>query len=215
MNEFDYEVRQRKNLARQAAHRKRGSRSKKCTLPSDGLTHKQWKERNGEVMIYNPNKPMKWNDFRALPKDIQQMYIAKLQDTYSASASMLATMFDVSPNCVSSYARKHGLTLILDGNRRSRQKLEAWRQFCNGEHDVSGQEIAPPETADEPVEAVPDEPDVDVKPEPIEHRKPTMTLDHFSLNFKGAFDPDAVRNSLAMILERGQEVEISITCLVL
>lgn len=40
MTDFDYDVKQRRELARAAKYRKRGSKSKKCTLPSDYLTQK-------------------------------------------------------------------------------------------------------------------------------------------------------------------------------
>lgn len=48
MNDFDYEVMQRKRLARQAFHRKSGSKSKKCPMSTDHMTRKQWLERCGE-----------------------------------------------------------------------------------------------------------------------------------------------------------------------
>lgn len=67
MNDFDYDCMQKKRTARGAfAHisRKRGG----CTLPSDNLTAKQRREKNGEVKSYNITRPMPWPEFKTLPE---------------------------------------------------------------------------------------------------------------------------------------------------
>ena len=38
-------------------------------LPSDNLTAKQRREKNGEVKSYNITRPMPWPEFKALPED--------------------------------------------------------------------------------------------------------------------------------------------------
>lgn len=45
-------------------------------------------------------------------------------------------------------------------------------------------------------------------------RKVGMLLNQFTLQFGGEFDPDAIRNSLAMIVQKGQPVRIEIKCTV-
>ena len=71
MNDFDYDVLQKKRTASGARHIKKGSKSKKCTLPSGFLTAKQRKELNGNVTTYNLSEPMTWKSFKAMPLDIQ------------------------------------------------------------------------------------------------------------------------------------------------
>ena len=46
MHDFDYDAMQKKRIARGASHMKRGSKSKKCTLPSDYLTAAQKRRLN-------------------------------------------------------------------------------------------------------------------------------------------------------------------------
>lgn len=78
MNDFDYDIVQKKRVARGAfAHvnRKRG----KCRLPSDYLTAAQRKERNGAVKTYNITRPMPWEDFKAMPDDIKREYLRNMQ----------------------------------------------------------------------------------------------------------------------------------------
>ena len=96
MNDFEYDCLQRKRLASQAKYRKRGSKSKKCTLPSDRLTNKQWKERCGPVVSFNFNKPIEWDRFKKLPVAVQSEYITNLQKRFGATAVDLGNMFGVT-----------------------------------------------------------------------------------------------------------------------
>ena len=71
MNDFNYDCMQKKRIARGAfAHinRKRGG----CSLPSDTLTEKQRKEKNGEVKSYNITRPMPWREFKPMPEDLSR-----------------------------------------------------------------------------------------------------------------------------------------------
>ena len=217
MNEFDYEVKQRRNLANQAKYRKRGSKSKKCSLPSDGMSHKQWKERNGEIVSYNLNKPMGWEQFKQLPKEVQQEYIKRLQDKYDAAISQISsTMFGLRNTSLANYLRKNGIPYAGDKRRRSSEAIQAFTRFCNGETEP---EPTPPQATDgaelpDDTEASNDTAVVSFEAQEATEppRKPGMLLDSFTLQFSGGFDPDAIRNSLAMILQKGQQVRIEIKC---
>ena len=44
MSDFEYDCWQRKRIAQQAKYRKCGSKSKKCSMSTDHMTQKQWKE---------------------------------------------------------------------------------------------------------------------------------------------------------------------------
>ena len=69
MNDFDYEVKQKKDIARSAAHRVCGSKSTKCDLPSDHLTAAQKRALSGPVESYNLSGPMSWAEFKRMPED--------------------------------------------------------------------------------------------------------------------------------------------------
>ena len=83
MTDFEYECKKRKDLARQAKHRKCGSKSKKCSLSTDYMTNRQWKERNGTVMSINMNNPVSWEDFKGMSLQTQKDYISNIIDTYN------------------------------------------------------------------------------------------------------------------------------------
>ena len=72
MSDFEYDCWQRKRIAQQAKYRKCGSKSKKCSMSTDHMTQKQWKERNGKVVTVNLNQPITWDDFKALTASMQE-----------------------------------------------------------------------------------------------------------------------------------------------
>jgi len=78
VNDFDYDCMLKKRAARGAfAHisRKRSG----CSLPSDALTAKQRKEKNGEVKSYNITRPMPWHQFKAMPEDLKREFFRNMQ----------------------------------------------------------------------------------------------------------------------------------------
>ena len=93
MHDFDYDAMQKKRIARGASHMKRGSKSKKCTLPSDYLTAAQKRRLNGPVSTYKLDEPMNWESFKAMPEDLQKKYILGLQENYGANDEMIGKMF--------------------------------------------------------------------------------------------------------------------------
>ena len=111
MTDFDYDVLQKKRLGYGARHMKRGSKSRRCSLPSDHLTAAQLKGRNGPVNTYNLEKPMTWEDFKAMPKDLQQSYIASLQGRFGVGTTTISKeLFGLSAVSLRQYMTRHGLT---------------------------------------------------------------------------------------------------------
>lgn len=93
MNDFDYDCMQKKRIAMGAfAHinRKRGG----CSLPSDTLTERQRKEKNGEVKSYNIMRPMPWREFKAMPEDLKREFFRNMQ-SFGGTAKWLAEKMNV------------------------------------------------------------------------------------------------------------------------
>lgn len=128
---------ERKKIANGVYSRKRGSRSKKCTLPSDSLTAGQLKKRNGEVMQYNLNKPMSWHIFKSMPEDLRREYIVKCKEKYGARGRDLAEMFGMSKNGFSL-----AMVKLFDGHspfeNSSAKKLSLdWVEFIQSDEEAS------------------------------------------------------------------------------
>ena len=200
MHDFDYDAMQKKRIARGAAHMKRGSKSKKCTLPSDYLTAAQKRRLNGPVSTYKLDEPMNWESFKAMPEDLQKKYILNLQETYQANNDMLGKMFGVTG--VSVCKMRHALGIGAMGqSKMTRDEVTVrdakWDAFCNGvvggkpgevedeEAEESHNEIEEFESFDDSTD---DQEQIEIeemKPseEPIEKSIDILIPDHVSASF--------------------------------
>lgn len=203
MTEFDYDCYRKKNVAHSAARRKGGSKSKKCSLPSDHMTQKQWNERCGQVMSYNIGRPMAWAEFSQLPKDLKEEYMNNLIEKYNANARTIAEVFGVSVATVFRVVKTDGLNVtFLKGKHPTGEKYEAFRKFMDGEsgldEEVSVDNI---EATEEHSEAV----------DPVGESQKTK-LDSFTMNFSGEINVDMLANSLRYILSGSKAAKIQIIC---
>lgn len=147
---FEETNRERKRVGAGIYSRKSGSRSKKCTLPSDNMTAGQLKKRNGEVMQYNLNKPMSWYTFKSMPEDLQREYIVKCKEKYGARGRDIAEMFGMSKNGFSL-----AMVKLFDGNSpfkgaKSKVRTTLWDDFLRS--DTSASEEAEPADINLPTE---------------------------------------------------------------
>ena len=135
MHDFDYDAMQKKRIARGAAHMKHGSKSKKCTLPSDYLTDAQKRRLNGPVSTYKLDEPMSWESFKAMPEDLQKKYILNLRETYQATDVMLGKMFKKADVTIGDIRRKLGVNPIGKHIMNHDELIirdAKWDAFCNG-----------------------------------------------------------------------------------
>ena len=204
MSDFEFDCMKKKQLAGQAKYRKRGSKSKKCSLPSDGMTNKQWKERCGPVITYNPNKPMVWEDFKKLPDHIQAEYITNLQHKFGVTAVDLGKMFGVQPLTVRKHADANNLGVEFPrGHAMSAAKKAEWDKFVCPEQDE-------PAFLDDECEECPIEEPVGDMPAPAQPE--AMKMKNFSLRFSGNIDVNMISNSLKWILGESPNGELEIIC---
>ena len=148
---FEQTSRERKRIGAGIYSRKRGSRSKKCTLPSDNMTAGQLKKRNGEVMQYNLKAPMGWLIFRSMPADLQREYINSCAYKYEARGCDMAEMFGVSRNGFSNAMTDlfGGSTPFSGTSRKNMSPL--WEEFIRG--STSAPDEPTPVTVNSPAEA--------------------------------------------------------------
>ena len=94
---FREDVKIRSKIKQSAIHKKNGSKSKKCTLPSDYLTASQKKKMNGECYSLKMNEPITdWKYFRSFPENLQVEYLNNLIKNYGARGCDLAQMLGIS-----------------------------------------------------------------------------------------------------------------------
>ena len=203
MTEFDYDCYRKKNVAHSACRRKGGSKSKKCSLPSDRMTQKQWNERCGQVMSYNIGKPMSWVEFSQLPNDLKEEYMNNLIDKYNANASTMAEVFGVSTATVFRVVKNNNLNVtFLKGKHPTGEKYEAFKAFMSGETEITEDVIS---NNVEVVEEVVEETD-------CAGDSQKTKLDSFTMNFSGEINVDMLANSLRYILSGSKKAKIQVIC---
>ena len=137
MTDFDYEVKQKKSLVPSARRRKGGSKSTKCSLPSDNLTEAEKRKLNGPVCTVKMGQPMTWAELKGLPDTLRRPYLQNLVDTYEASQKMLGGMLGVSQVTAGNELRRLGIQSGPAHGRESvgpvaERRKAVWQAFCNG-----------------------------------------------------------------------------------
>ena len=205
---FSDDVREKKRLARQARHRKCGSKSRKCNLSSDRLTKKQWLERCGRTVTYNLKKPILWQDFCELPIHIQKEYLLNLIGEYQTTASDLAKMFGITPKTVTKHCEHEEIGIRFSpGKRMSKEKRRAFEEFCGVVAPQEEVVVAKKEQEPAKTEAFIDMDNA--------KQSPDMAMTEFTLSFSGSFNREMICNSLASMLPKGAPVKLDIKCLVM
>lgn len=205
---FSDDVREKKRLARQARHRKCGSKSRKCNLSSDRLTKKQWLERCGRTVTYNFKKPILWQDFCELPIHIQKEYLLNLIGEYQTTASDLAKMFGITPKTVTKHCEHEEIGIRFSpGKRMSKEKRRAFEEFCGVVAPQEEVVVAKKEQEPAKTEAFIDMDNA--------KQSPDMAMTEFTLSFSGSFNREMICNSLASMLPKGAPVKLDIKCLVM
>ena len=171
MRDFDFDIMEKKRIAQGARARKCGSKSRKCTLPSDYLTAAQKKGLNGKVITYNLSGPMTYSKFRVMPDDLQKEYLLKLRNEMGASLSAIGKMLQCSPETVRQALIRHGLSTKL--SRMSFECNLRWNTWLKGEQLNNDRAEAPapapseaPVSEDKPVPAPSEAPVSEDKPAP-------------------------------------------------
>jgi hypothetical protein len=102
------DIAEKKKIGYGAKHKKNGSKSKKCTMPSDYLTRKEKLAMNSEPVKWCLNDFYTYNDFKKMPSDIQVMYLQGITDKYKVGHTTIGTvLFGLSPNALDSYLIGH------------------------------------------------------------------------------------------------------------
>lgn len=126
--EYYQTIRDRKSMAISSRKKKIGTKSKKCTLPSDHLTRKEWMAMNGEVKSYHIGEPVDFITFSSqYPTNIQQEVINYLQDTFQVTPKMLAKMWELNCGDLIGYFKKNGISVRRTyPSAADTKRLAAW-----------------------------------------------------------------------------------------
>ncbi len=119
MSDFEYDCWQRKRLAQQAKYRKCGSKSKKCSMSTDHMTQKQWKDTS-----------------------MQEEYLRHMMENYGANATSFAAMFGVQPLTIRRHIQMNKLNIKFPvGHSMSTAQKDAWDELLHGKTSDEGVEV--------------------------------------------------------------------------
>jgi len=227
--EFYRDVSDKKRTSYGAFHKKGGSKSRACSLPSDTLTARQLKERNGKMYTYNLDAPMSWDNFKNLPDDAQRNYIHEICKKYNANIAAFAEMFGAKENAVFAYFKSHNLKDILSRgahgkyNRMNAEQRKAWLEFYHPsaepaiaadavceDDEVPVQEPVCVEIAEENVPVRNEAANVRFE-EPQKKSAVRAMMSRFDIELRGMIDSAMVANTLRSILGEGTDGILSLS----
>lgn len=138
---FIQDSKEKKRTARGAMHqRSHCGKSGAVKFPSDFLSRKELKAMNGKCETYNLNRPMTWDEFKALPDHIKKMYVKSLREKFDVTNAGIADMFGIQRSTLSHHFTCYGISNGYRGRRGYDE--EKWRAWLNGEEvSTDGPEI--------------------------------------------------------------------------
>lgn len=233
MNDFDYDVMQKKRIAASARRRVCGSKSRYCGLPSDHLTPAQIKARSGPVMTYAMNQPMTYAEFKKMPLDLQQTYLNGLRNRFGCGATNIsADLFGMNKSSLCRYMKAAGLKPVATrGDRMTESDRERWEEWLNttAENEEEPAKVQLPELEEHTGEPAVTNNDATIEPpipapfeEPLrgfqllpKKEADPMALTELAATFTGEFNPEAfVRWAAKLPIPEGPvKIRVEVTCL--
>lgn len=222
MNIFQQDVSNRKKIASAARHRKsKGGPHKGCALPSDNLTDKQRRERNGTAMNYKMNEPITWKEFKKYPKDLKEQYVNGLKDTYGVTSAMICDMMGVIPGTMSRLIAREDLDISTSHKKQTDDQKKMWELFLGGvPADIPPFPVEIDDTVrQEAIEAFSGDTgcvlisanEAPVHAVPVKQEEKAMKMREITMKFNGKLDVDSIANSLRFILGKDSVGEINIS----
>lgn len=201
MNDFDFEISQKKRIARGARNRVRGSKSRFVSLPSDNMTRGQWKKMNGEVKQYNIKKPIGYKDFKKMPEDLQIEYLEFMRNTFGAGCKLICESFGISDETYRNTLKRLGIDTKLYDTRRNRLgvKEDEFHEWLY-------------QTADANYPRLPVQEDVAQKVTiSTEVARPvTMPVKRMEIEFAGVINPEQIANTIRSISAKDKKYSVRI-----
>lgn len=144
---FRQTSKERKN-SRGVWAKKSGSRSKRCSLPSDNLTAKQRKELNGAVETINTMKILSYDEWKVLSKSMKELYLEALFSQHNARVCDVAAMWGHSDVALREYAKRQGIDLARFAAKsrayKKRSIDESWLAFLENSRAVEIEDLQEP-----------------------------------------------------------------------
>ena len=160
-------------------------------------------------MEYQLAEPIAWEAFKALPPDIQKIYVDRIIEKYHATASDLAKIFGVTSQTVTKHLQQFGIS-FAPGKKMPKDLVDEFNAFL---HKNDPADDVVDDTTE--MEVTKEQELVPAVTPCVEMKRSGMTMTDFSLAFSGRYTPEMIHNSIAAMLPEGTDVHIEIRCCIL
>ena len=208
---FDQTSRERKRIARGSYAKKGGSRSKRCSLPSDNLTAKQRKELNGAVETISKKQKLARQEWQKLSKSMKRQYLEILFLEHNARIKDIAEMWGIGQNNVWRMFNKAGVDVsdIVKKSKAYRKNSPSpeWLAFMAPTREEKSEEVSPPIEKPKAPPAASDAVKLDDSaPDTLKHIR--LDVVSGSINYIG--DPYAVFEKALLAIDPSKQYHIQI-----
>jgi len=148
-----------------ARHKVNGSKSKRCTLPSDHLTPAQKRKLNGPTEAISLKQPLTYDQLLQVSPSLQHLYLTHLVEDLGARRVDLVEMLGCCQNSFAKLVKSLPEPLIFHGKPKTQDPR--WIEFISGDDDPDVLPATPDPEPDPDPEPTPDpEPDSEPTPDP-------------------------------------------------
>lgn len=133
---FRESIKEKKGMVNGARHT--SGKTKKNGTPRDlDVSTKEYKKKCGQVKKFSINMPMKLEEFKTLPEDLQDEYLDRLLNVFHMSRDIIAKMFGCSYPTVANIIKKSGVKYSGDRSTRYKKYHDDWKNFFSRDERFS------------------------------------------------------------------------------
>ena len=129
---FRESIKEKKGMVSGAHH------TKKNGTPRDlDVSSREYKKKCGQVKKFAMNMPMKLEEFKSLPEDLQREYIDRLLNVFHMSREIISKMFGCSYPTVANIIKKSGVKYSGTRSTRYKEYHDDWKNFFSRDERFS------------------------------------------------------------------------------
>ena len=133
---FRESIKEKKGMVSGAHHTK--GKVKRNGTPRDlDVSSKEYKKKCGQVKKFSINMPMKLEEFKTLPEDLQAEYIDRLLNVFHMSREIISKMFGCSYPTVANIIKKSGVKYSGTRSTRYKEYHDDWKNFFSRDERFS------------------------------------------------------------------------------
>lgn len=133
---FRQSIKEKKGMVNGAHHT--SGKTKKNGTPRDlDVSNREYKKKCGQVKKFAMNMPMRLEEFKSLPEDLQAEYLDRLLNVFHMNRDIIGKMFGCSYPTVANIIKKSGVKYPNGRSIRYKKYHDDWKNFFNRDERFS------------------------------------------------------------------------------